>query len=61
MFVGNKVDNHNVKTQGGKILNFHVSDEEKAFIERLAKMFAMTQTMVIRNLIREEMKRMAKK
>lgn len=46
---------------GSKMMNFQIAAEEKAFVEKLAKMFAMTQTMVIRNLIREEMKRMAKK
>ena len=42
-------------------MNFQLAPEEKAFVEKLAEMFHLTQTMVVRNLIREEMKRMAKK
>ena len=44
-----------------KIMNFQIAAEEKAFVKKLAAVFQITQTMVIRNMIREEMKRMAKK
>lgn len=44
---------------GKRVINTHVSEEEYRFLKEMAERYAMTLTMYLRNLVREEMRRTA--
>ncbi|MEW6410145.1 MAG: hypothetical protein AB1488_08580 [Nitrospirota bacterium] len=44
---------------GKRVINTHVSEEEYKFLKEMAERYAMTLTMYLRNLVREEMRRTA--